>query len=178
MQNSNTNDREVFQKLDEVAKKYANNKLPDGINGHFKILIALAVKYGAEWQSQNQALPLTDDELRKIADAKAIEATDGYCKDDNHSHDCCCGAYAEAYIAGYRANRGSGFTESVGRYDFKEILGLVEKSLLEEYPQDEINDFLPKSKFVVENNTVTVIYDNGKVDTWDIVSKIALKQNT
>ena len=59
--------------------------------------------------------------------------------------------------------------------DTKEILALVEKELLKEgYPPEEVADSLSKATIIITESVVTVTYDNGVFDVWDIVMKPTL----
>ena len=121
MQNSNTNDREVVDALDLAANKYAENKSSSPV---FREAHITDFKAGAEWQSQNQALPLTDDELYRVAANFANDKMKDYVGGSYQDREY----LRQGFEAGYKANRGSYTLEDLekafsagddfGNYDF------------------------------------------------------------
>ena len=97
MQNSNTNDREV---VDEAAQKYSKEKfrIVERLGNSIDGIMYWAFIAGAEWQSQQQALPLTDDELDEVL---------AYCEDFTHGEMGDKITMLRKKIATAKANRGS-----------------------------------------------------------------------
>lgn len=57
--------------------------------------------------------------IEKMAEKLAVQSTDGYCKPDNHSHDCCCTAWELGYIEGVKLM--IGFLKWAGK-DYGELI--------------------------------------------------------